>query len=106
MLLFATGNVLSRTESSSELDMSNAFASALESSAQIVRNNDAITACRLITARIRSAEGAGDPDGRKNGYVLNMREGLQGSACGFILCDCAAERKTTSASRRAARRRR
>ena len=57
--------------------MSNGFASALEISARYIRQNDAITARRLITERIQTVERSEDSDGMENGYLLNMREKRQ-----------------------------
>ena len=63
--------------------MSNGFASALEISARYIRENDAITARRLITERIQTVEQSEDTDGRENGYLLNMREGFRAALAGL-----------------------
>jgi hypothetical protein len=69
--------------------MSSGFASAREISAQIVRNDDAITARRLMTERIRrlineriqSAERARGY--RRQGKRLGIQRALQNSTCGL-----------------------
>jgi hypothetical protein len=56
--------------------MTNAYASALEISARIIRENlvDPTTARRLITEKLHAAEES-SPKG--NQYVLNMQEGYR-----------------------------
>jgi hypothetical protein len=56
--------------------MSNAYASALEISARILRENlaDPTAARRLITEKLHAAEESSPKD---NQYVLNMQEGYR-----------------------------
>jgi hypothetical protein len=72
--------------------MSNGFASALEIFARYIRDNDAITARRLITERIQTVEQSEDEDGRENGYLLNMREGFRAVLAGMYAVAKRAER--------------
>jgi hypothetical protein len=63
--------------------MSNAYASALEISARVIRENlaDPATARRLITERLH---GVGEfANGQPNDYVENMREGFRAVLAGM-----------------------
>jgi hypothetical protein len=59
--------------------MSNGFASALEISARIVRENgnDHTTARRLITERLQNMDLNDTRETSENSYLLNMREGYK-----------------------------
>ena len=59
--------------------MSNAFASALEISAKIIRHNlsDPATARRLIAERLQSADQEAQRQGVENGYVDNLCGGCK-----------------------------
>ncbi len=62
--------------------MSNAFASALEISAKIIRDNlaDPTAVRRLITEKLHAAEEAGP---KENNYVRNMKEGYKAVLSGL-----------------------
>jgi hypothetical protein len=61
--------------------MSNGFASALKISAKYIRENDAVTARRLITERL---QGMNHSDVREeNTYLLNMAEGYKAVLTGL-----------------------
>jgi hypothetical protein len=62
--------------------MSNAFASALEISAQIIRENLTCpaTARRLITERMHSYS---EESARANPYLMNMQEGFKAVLAGM-----------------------
>lgn len=64
--------------------MSNAFASALEISAKIIRDHlaDPSTARRLITEKLHASE---DSSPKDNTYVLNMREGYRSALAGMYV---------------------
>ena len=65
--------------------MSNGFASALEISAKIVRDNgnDHVTARRLITERMHGTDSSIAGTDGENGYLLNMREGYKAALVGL-----------------------
>ena len=65
--------------------MSSGFASALEISARIVRENgnDHTTARRLITERLQNMDLNDTRDAAENGYLLNMREGYKAVLAGL-----------------------
>jgi hypothetical protein len=64
--------------------MSNAFASALEISAKIIRDNlaEPATARRLITEKLQASEESSPKD---NTYVLNMQEGYRAALAGMYV---------------------
>lgn len=66
--------------------MSNAFASALEISAKIIRENlgDGATARRLIGDRLRTVEDQCMQLTEDNNYLLNMREGFKAALAGLF----------------------
>jgi hypothetical protein len=57
--------------------MTNAFASALEISARIIRENlaDPATARRLITEKLHNMDHSDTRQARENKYLLDMQEG-------------------------------
>ena len=63
--------------------MSNGFASALEISARYIRENDAITARRLITERIQGVDYADTRSEDENIYLRNMGEGFKAVLAGL-----------------------
>jgi hypothetical protein len=67
--------------------MSNGFASALEISARIVRENldDHTTARRLITERLHNMDLNDTREAAENGYLLNMREGYKVALAGLYV---------------------
>jgi hypothetical protein len=65
--------------------MSNGFASALEISAKIIRDNlaEPASARRLIAERIHTSEQNSETGERENGYLLNMRQGFTSALDGL-----------------------
>lgn len=63
--------------------MSNGFASALEISAKFIRENDAITARRLITERLQTMDHSDTREFEENIYLLNMQEGFRIALAGL-----------------------
>ena len=59
--------------------MSNAFASALEISAKIIRDNlgEPVTARRLITERLQNMDRWDTRAAKENAYLRNMEEGYK-----------------------------
>jgi hypothetical protein len=59
--------------------MSNAFASALEISARIIRENlgDPTTTRRLITERLQNMDHNDTREAKENAYLRNMEEGFK-----------------------------
>jgi hypothetical protein len=55
----------------------------LELSARCIRENDAVTAPRLITEDYRPSKGARTLTGGENGYLLKMREGFKAALAGM-----------------------
>lgn len=74
-----------QTESSGEGSMSNGFASALEISAKIIRDNlgDDATARRLISDRLKSIDHSDTREAKENIYLLNMQEGYRSVLAGL-----------------------
>jgi hypothetical protein len=65
--------------------MSNGFASALEISAKIIRQNgkDHTTARRLIAERVQSMGHADNQEPHENTYLLNMEHGFRAALAGL-----------------------
>jgi hypothetical protein len=65
--------------------MSNGFASALEISAKIIRDNlgDSATARRLITERLQNMDNRDTRSIKENVYLRNMEEGYRATLAGL-----------------------
>ena len=63
--------------------MSSGFASAFEISPRYIRENDAITARRLIAERLQGMNYSDVREKDENGYLRNMAEGYKAALAGM-----------------------